>query len=420
MDLVGDFLDRVGERLRMPDEATGAILDELDSHIADAISAGIERGLTPDEAEGDALARLGSPVDLGEELRRTHQTRRRLLAALGPGVWQATQGAVRGYLGGLIVAIALMFSGGIVLAMVSNAFRLSISGSAYQEMFQALVYPSIWGAAWLSARYLVETVSARSSRSVDLLRAQVAWIGAGLVAVPVLFLPADHTYLTVVLAIATPLVFATGALTAGRDLGERIRPRAWTSRMPQIRRAVYVTFFLVVIGSSIGSAAMAGLSEPTFNGPDGVVDESAPPRPAQQRWKSAGFEMVAATVVEFDEIDLGSSFAKDGFLVVHLPDDRVDWDAWTGLRYEVWPATEPRNGDGRQSIVGSAPISIVPVADPWAQTGAAIRVGYPGMEGFLLFLVSEDPATGERVAFGHPAGDWSRFHGSLLEWLALR
>lgn len=414
------YLERVAVRLRMPDGVTGAVLDELATHIDDAISAGIERGLTPEEAEHEAIARLGSADDLGDELRRTHQTRRRLLAAVGGGAWQATQGAVRGYLGGLIVSYPLLIGGAVVLTVVAGILRISTSHSVSLVLFQVLIYPSIWGAAWLSARYLVEGVSDRSMRSVESLRARIAWIGAGLVAIPVAILPADHTTITVVLAIATPLVFAIGALTTGRHLGERIRPRAWTSRMPQIKRAVYVTYFVVVIGSAIGSAVVAGLSEPTFDGPDRVVDESTSPPPAQQRWKSAGFDVVAPTVVDLDGIYLGESYPRDGFVVVGVPDDRIDWDEWEGLRFEVWAATSPLDGGGRQTVLGTEPLAVVPIPDPWARDEIAVRVGYPGADGSLLFLIAQDPVTGKRVAFGEPGGDVSRFHGSLLEWFTLR
>jgi hypothetical protein len=404
----------------MPDEASGAVLEELATHIDDAVAAGIRNGLTADEAERDALARLGPPDELGDDLRRTHQTRRRLLAAVGAGAWHATQGAARGYLGGLVVALAIMVGGGLVVALVAGIFRFSTSESATWRLFQVFVYPSIWGAAWLSARYLVETVSDRSLRAVELVRGRIAWIGAGLVAVPVALLPADHTHITVGLAVATPLVFAIGALTTNRNLSERIRPEAWTSRIPLIKRTVYVAFVVLVIGSLVVSVLLAGLSEPVISEPDGAVDEPLPPPPAQQRWISAGFDVVAPTVVDLDAIFLAHGFARDGFLIVDVPDDRIDWDEWTGLQFEVWPATSPRNGDGQQAVVGRAPLAVVPVDDPWASGEIAVRVGYPGAEGFLLFLIAEDPVTGERVAFGQPEGDVSQFHGSLIDWFGLQ
>jgi hypothetical protein len=124
--------------------------------------------------------------------------------------------------------------------------------------------------------------------------------------------------------------------------------------------------------------------------------------------------------VDLDGIHLGASYPRDGFVVAEVPDDRIDWDEWDGLRFEVWAATTPRNGDGRQTVVGTEPLAVVPILDPWVQRDIPVRVGYPGADGSLLFLIAQDPVTKERVAFGQPGGDESRFHGSLLEWFTLR
>jgi hypothetical protein len=414
MSATDQYLVDVQARLRMPDEASGDVLDELASHIEDAIAEGMRNGLTADEAERIALGRLGAPKELGDELRRTHQTRRRLLAAAGGGAWQAAKGAVRGYFAGIIIGVALTIGGSIVLAVASLVDPVPLSGYRW---FELMVYPSIWTAGWLSARELVLGLSRRSLRAIADVRAPVAWVGAAVVAFLVAALPADHTHATVVLSIATPLVFAVGALTADRDVLADILPDRWVDRR-RLQRNLFIAFVgLVLVAIVVPTALGLGVG-PTVTGPH--LGPDGPVASAEERWNAAGYDVVAARVIDFDELPIFRGFEHDGFLVVDVPHDRVDWDEWTRVQFEVWPATDPYLAEGAQQLLGHAPMGIVPVEDPWAAHDVAIRVGYPEAEGFLAFLVAEDRVTGERVAFGRPEGDRSTFHGSLFDWFAPR
>jgi uncharacterized membrane protein len=78
------YLARVAAALRMPDTTTQEITEELAAHLADASHALVEAGLTTNQADREALARLGNPEDLANGVRRAHQTRRRLATAIGP------------------------------------------------------------------------------------------------------------------------------------------------------------------------------------------------------------------------------------------------------------------------------------------------------------------------------------------------
>ena len=408
------YLVDVQARLRMPEDASCEVLDELTSHIEDAIADGVRNGLTADEAERVALTRLGAPGELGDELRRTHQTRRRLLAAAGGGAWQAAKGAVRGYVAGIVIGLALLMGGSLVLAVASLVNPVPLSS---YRLFDIAFYPCIWCAVWLTARELVRGISRQSMRLIEDVRAPIAWVGAALVAVLIAVVPADHTYLSVVFSIATPLVFAAGALTADRDVIGDILPDRWVD-LRRLQRKLFIGFVGLVLVTMVGPTLLGVGSGPTVTGPDFYPDR--PLSSAQERWKAAGYDVVASRVVDFDEISIFRGFEHDGFLVVRIPHDTVDWDEWTRVQFEVWPATDPFLDEGPQKLIGVAPMGIVPVADPWAAQDIAIRVGYPEAEGFLAFLVAEDRGTGERAAFGRPEGDRSTFRGSLIDWFAPR
>jgi hypothetical protein len=397
----------------MPQDASDEVLDELASHIDDAIAEGTRSGLTLEAAERQTLTRLGAPEELGDELRRTHQTRRRLLAAAGGGAWQMAKGAIRGYLAGLVIAIAFMLGGSVVLGLASLIGPLPDVGSRW---FPLVVYPSIWGALWLAARELVRGISRRSMRLTEDVRVPIACVGAAVVTLLVAVLPADHTSVSVALTIAAPLVFAAGALTADRDVVADLLPDRWDRR--GVQRKLFLGFVGLVLVAMVGSNAFSQSDPTPVTGPH--FEPETPLSSAQERWNVAGYEVVAARVIDFDEVSIDRGFERDGFLVVEVPRDRIDWDDWTGVQFEVWPATDPFLGDGSQKLLGGAPMGIAPVADPWSPHDMAIQVGYPDAEGFLAFLVAEHRVTGERVAFGHPAGDTSTFHGSLIDWFAPR
>jgi hypothetical protein len=56
------YLALVAAELRLSDEVDREVVEELAAHIAVAMTDLIAEGLTPDQAEREALARLGSPM----------------------------------------------------------------------------------------------------------------------------------------------------------------------------------------------------------------------------------------------------------------------------------------------------------------------------------------------------------------------
>ena len=404
------YLERLEVHLRMPPEAAGNVLDEVAAHIDDAIAAGMLEGLTPDAAERRALDRLGPPDALGKDLRRTHQTRRRLLAAAGSGVWHGTQGLVRGWFGGYIVALPVLLVALYVAQIGQAVFGFRNGVSTANAIFDVAIWLAVWGAAWVSARTIVEAVSRRSLRSIESIRTPLAVGGAALVAVPAILLPADHSLLSVAMAIATPFVFGLGARSVDAAFWDRFGPPAWERRVPRLRRIAFVGFILVIL------APFAAIPLGMSTGSVEVQQPEPESMSAAERWAAAGYTIVAPKVIDYDEIYLASGWTKDGWILGNIPDDRVDWDDFPGLRFEVWRAMASTDHDPRGRLLGNAPMAVVPVTDPWTRHEIAVQVGYPGADAFALFLVAEDPVTHARVAFGHPEGDESRFHGSVIDW----
>ena len=67
------YIIRLERTLRTQGLVNPRILAEARDHLADAIADGLERGLSEDAAEREALARFGTPDDLTEEFRRVYR-----------------------------------------------------------------------------------------------------------------------------------------------------------------------------------------------------------------------------------------------------------------------------------------------------------------------------------------------------------
>src|SRR5687767_11693150 len=58
---IDDYLSRLGRELRRRGLADARILDEAREHLLDAVTHGLERGLSVEAAESEACVRFGSP-----------------------------------------------------------------------------------------------------------------------------------------------------------------------------------------------------------------------------------------------------------------------------------------------------------------------------------------------------------------------
>jgi len=72
-----DWMEELGESLQGPRRAKQRLVNELNAHIEDAVAAELANGLTPEQAETEALARIGSASELANRWSTDTSTRRR-------------------------------------------------------------------------------------------------------------------------------------------------------------------------------------------------------------------------------------------------------------------------------------------------------------------------------------------------------
>ena len=78
---MADYLDRVGARIRWP-RARTYLLKELSGHLEDQRAALEAAGVPPEEAERRAVADMGDPEPVGDELNALHRPARSLAPAV--------------------------------------------------------------------------------------------------------------------------------------------------------------------------------------------------------------------------------------------------------------------------------------------------------------------------------------------------
>jgi hypothetical protein len=310
--------------------------------------------------------------------------------------------------------------GGTFIQAASTAASRTIGAGVAREVFVALGPLVLCGGAWLAGRRAVRAFADRSFRRAQTVRRPIAAAGFVVIAGIVAIYPADHTWLSVVLTVAIPVFFAVGAVgSGGRASGRPWAEIHWPRSLPSVRGVLWSSVVLGLASLLAVAAFAATPAAPPASDPDPYIVEP-PHLTPQEWWIAAGYGVVAPTLRE-DRFEVGWSMPREGWLVVDIPDDLADWDAWSDLRFEAWAATDPRDGDGRQTLVDPArgPYLVVPIEDPWTTSKVAVRVGQPDVGAYVLFLVARDPMTGERVAFGHPNGDSVLFHGGLLDWFGV-
>ncbi len=420
------FLERLSARLRMPDAETADVRSELAAHIEDATDDGIARGLSRPQAERAALDRLGSPEAIADEVRRAHQTTRRLFAAVGGGLWQGGRDGVRGYLLGALIGVGVLLAVsaiGQLLEAVGHPFRV-IADVGLNTVFVAA---ALWAAAWFGARGLVRGLARGSGRRARDLGSPVAIIGALALLIPVLSVRASYVWASVLLALAIPVVFAVGALRIEHpfDPGVLLRhlpvmgPLAnrlpsWPASWPRLSRMLTAGFFLMLVVFVALGFQLSGLTPASPQ-----ASEPIPAPPLQDRWLASGFDRVAAPVLGRADTTVDVGPLHEGSVIASVDAAALVAEGWRGIRLEAWRSL-PTDIDRPFALDPSAarPYAIAEIPAPLDEPNASIDVSHiPGIDRYLLFVTALDPATGQRFALGWPTDGETTFYGSIVDWL---
>jgi hypothetical protein len=394
----------------MPADAEREVLDELRAHLDDARGALETEGLDPDRAEREAMARLGSPDALGDDLRRTHQTRRRLLAAAGGGIWDGFKDAITGYIVGIIVVLIIfMILANVAQRLLGPASVTWVVGRGLETTYTGSLLAI---AAWWGARGFVRSMSRRSFRRAAAIRVPVAIAGAALFSLPLLVSPLHYSWAGVLAMLAIPVSWAVAAGTTS-ELGRRSR---WNIGRPSPRLlgAGVIAVFCI-------SLALSAISPITStSNPSAAADEALARLPDQRHWVARGYTVVAPTVIDLHHSNWEATAFPDrnGNVALIMRYDTIDWDEFADLRAEAWSAL-PTDGWIRTLDPGaSRPYAEVPLK-PWEATAAIVPVGSePGVVAYLLFVTGIDRSTDKRVAIGFPESEDVAFTGTIVDWFA--
>lgn len=393
------YLALVADRLQLPGPVAAEVLEELEAHIADSAAALTAEGLAPEGAEREALARLGSPVELGDGIRRAKQTRRRLLVAAGHGVLAAVQGFVWGWLfAGAITVLASI----LAISVVGSVLKaLDISTSGFVTWSSWLGIPYVAFALGYAGHMVPKAIAARSWRPVAALRRQVAVVGGAFVGVVSIFLlrVSMDTGTFAVMVIA-PLCFAVGALV------HRDERAATTGRIRLGGRAIVIAVGLATLAYSTLGLATLRVSEPDFR----YIDRAGP------------MGSYAGDVLPAGVGTMGGGESYGGRVTQDLIFDPPTVPAgWSSFRLELWREVAWVNGRGPWAADSSGPVATVPMVtttDPAAFRGE-LRMPITKEAATYSVAVTGLGPDGRRYVMygpdtGLPGAPWV---GSAWEWL---
>lgn len=399
------YLDALESSLDLPQPFRSEAREEIAGHLADAAATLEAGGLSPADAVREALRRMGAPSELGREITRARQTRRALLAAVGPGIWAAGGGAIRGFVFGL----ALVTTG--VLAVLLGLRGLQVAGLPTIDMSTVRIgntratfalAVAFWFAAWRGSRVLVSVVSYRSRRQPEVLRPWIAAIGGSVILTLVLFwFRGAQDELSVIALLAVPLVFVGGVLTAdGRPIE------------PMRRSLVVVTatlLILVLVAVLMAAAPVQKTLSAVGGGPFGSMEELL---------RSENMDLPGRFVADPPDFGGVSTTMGGGIATVGLGAASLDQvPRWRDIRLEAWRALD----------LSSATTLDRRFTTPFA-TAPFVRVG-DGMEGslrvdatrgveFYWLVITGVAADGQRDLLRQVTGSNTDFVGTAWDWLA--
>lgn len=384
------YLAELDELLPVPSARRAEIIEELRTHLDDAVADAIERGLPTDRAEADAEARLGAPAQLARELVRPEQSTWRLLAAAGAGVRAGVGMWVYGYLFALLLILVGFVLSAVLVQLTARLFSVNISIAIDGGWNSALTAGAIAVGLYCAGRAATDAVSVASRR----LRAQVRpWVvGVGtLTAAAILLLVADlpQNWPSVIALSIAPLAVAVGSYRPN------LVPRRFAVPWPVIV-ALLLLIPLGLLASAVGNGA-------------GSATQASP----QPNWEVVGQRWNPGAANQ-----IGSSgWSSDGRAVT------ATWELGTpaaiaglrDLRIEAWRADPDEIG--RLDTRWNEPFAVAAAQrDGTTITGTVVTTNEPSVSGWTLFLTGIGPDGLRYIVAGGDGGN-STFTGSVWDWV---
>jgi uncharacterized membrane protein len=381
------YLAELEDVLPYPAERRAEIVEEIATHLDDAVAAG--------ESEQRAQDRLGDPIELAEALAGPEQSTVRLLAAAGAGVRAAIGPWLYGYLLATLVVLVAVFLVAALVTLAARAIGSSVTFNTAGGWNTALTAMPLATALYFAGRSATRAASVTSRRLAHRVRPWVAALGTAAAAFVLWFvMEAPQNVVSVIALAVTPLAVALGAYRPA------ILP-AW----PRVPLVVVVGLLALIPLGILTSAVLPPIVD---------VGEEIPGETWEQRTAIVGPTWAAGSepIIESN----GWATSDDGVTAEWHPARPGLLDEFSGVRLEAWRAVD--GTEWRLDPAYSAPFAVGPVTrdgDRLVGTVATHREPFATAWELVLTGVAAD---GVRYVLDAPGGGSGGFVGSVSDWVA--
>jgi hypothetical protein len=354
-------------------------------------------------ATREALARLGNPEELARQMRRAHQTTRRLLAGAAGGIFQAAVGAVEGYVAFGVVLFCFVVIGQASLRpaitfMTDHLPRIDQQGLATTSAFAAV------GAAFAAGRRSVQELAARSRHTAR--QVGLPWAAGGftVLAWVILFVnTAEQSWLVVPLELLVPFAFAAGVLVR---MDRPLIPRG-RHFPPKVGYAIVLGLpVLVVASAAVGATSPSNPGGDAYSFNTSVLDRVAP--------------ATATTVASFEGMVWGQPLVQSSWTI----DDTQTLAQYRDVRFEAWRGTliPGEREDGMDYLPDyryAGPFATSPAARDRSELLGSFDLSHVRATRWVIFLTGVGP-DGVRYRLSGampPESVTTHFSGTVWDWL---
>lgn len=400
---IGAYLDAFESSLDLPEPFRSEAREEIAGYLADSTATLEADGHSPAEAAREAVRRMGAPSGLGRDMTHARQTRRALLVAIGPGIWAAGGGALRGFVFGL----ALVTTG--VLAVLLGLRGLQLAGLPLIDLSTVRIGNTqatfalgvaFCFAAWRGSRVIVSAISYRSRRQPEVLRPWIAAIGGSVtLALVLLWFRGAQDEVSVFALLAVPLAFVGGALTA---VGRPIEPLRWPLVVVMTTLLVLVPVALLFAGAPVQKTLSA-----VGVGPFASMEELL---------RSENMDLPGRFVADPPDFGTISDSARGGLATVSLgPPSAGQAPRWHDIRLEAWRADLSTGPVLDRRF--TSPFATTPLIQVGDRLEGSVRVDATrGVTDYWL-VVTGVAADGQRDLLREVTGSNTDFVGTVWDWL---